>query len=96
MEVSGKLYAPATLPPKKEPPVTIVGRLGGHQRRSERYGIERNLLPLAGIVADPSSLSVYRLNYEHEYSIYEPTVCLANIVFVHNTFFFTILVLRYK
>jgi hypothetical protein len=38
MEVSGQLYAPAALPPGKEP-------LGGSQSRSGRGGEEKNSQP---------------------------------------------------
>jgi hypothetical protein len=41
MEVKGQLFAPAALPPRKEPLVPIPG--------SGRYREEKNLLPLQGI-----------------------------------------------
>jgi hypothetical protein len=49
MEVSGKLHAPATLPPGKEPVYTLDSRLGGLQSRSGRGGDGKNSQPLLGL-----------------------------------------------
>jgi hypothetical protein len=50
MGVSGKLHTPAALPPRKEPLITIVRRLGGPQSRSGRGGKEKNSQPPPGII----------------------------------------------
>jgi hypothetical protein len=43
MEVSGQLQAPATLPPRKEPPL-----LGGPQSQSKHNGGEETILYILG------------------------------------------------
>jgi hypothetical protein len=45
LEVSGQLYAPATLPPEKEAWFPLDGRLGGPQNRSGQYGELKILHP---------------------------------------------------
>jgi hypothetical protein len=45
MEVSGKLHAPATLPPGKDPMVPLDRRLCGPKIRSGRGGEEKNSQP---------------------------------------------------
>jgi hypothetical protein len=49
MEVSGKLHAPAALPPEKESRYPLDRRLGGPQSRSGRGGEEKNSQPSPGI-----------------------------------------------
>jgi hypothetical protein len=49
MEVSGRLHAPAALPPGKEPLVPLDRRLGGPQSRSGRGGEEKNSQSLSVI-----------------------------------------------
>jgi hypothetical protein len=43
MELSGKLHAPAALPPRKSPRYLLDMKLGGPQSRSGRCGGEKNL-----------------------------------------------------
>jgi hypothetical protein len=45
MEVSGQRNAPASLLQRKETPVPMDRRLGGHQIRSGRCGQEENISP---------------------------------------------------
>jgi hypothetical protein len=54
MELSGQLHAPAVLPPGKQVPGThCVGSWIDPQSRSERCGVQKNLLPLSGIDIRP-------------------------------------------
>jgi hypothetical protein len=53
--VTGQLHAPAALHPGKSPRYLFDRRLGGPRSRSERCGVEKNLLPLPGIEPRPSS-----------------------------------------
>jgi hypothetical protein len=55
MEVSGKLQAPAALPPEKEPRYLLDRRLGGPQSQSGREGEEKKFLHVPGI--EPRSYS---------------------------------------
>jgi hypothetical protein len=69
MEVSGRLYAPAALPPGKEARYPLDWRLGGPQSRSGRGGEEKNSQPPPGIEPqnpdDPAhSPALYRLSYD--------------------------------
>jgi hypothetical protein len=48
MEVSGQLYVPAALPPRKEPPVPIEYEAGPHSR-SGCGGEEKTSHPLPGL-----------------------------------------------
>jgi hypothetical protein len=49
MEVSGQFHAPAALPQEKSLLYPLDRRLGGHQRRSGRGGVEKNSQPPPGI-----------------------------------------------
>jgi hypothetical protein len=49
MEVIDQLYAPAALPPGKEPLVPLDRRLGGPQKRSGHGGEEKNSQSPPGI-----------------------------------------------
>jgi hypothetical protein len=64
MDVNGQLHAPAALPT-----VSLDKRLGVLQRRSERYGVEKSLLPLLGM--EPWSVAIstdlFRL---HNYQVH--------------------------
>jgi hypothetical protein len=49
MELSGQLQAPAALLRGYNPRYPLYKRMDGPQSRFERYGEEKNLLPLLGI-----------------------------------------------
>jgi hypothetical protein len=55
MELSGKLHAPAALPPGKDPRYPLDRRPGGPQSRSGRGGKEKNSQQLSG--TEPRSSS---------------------------------------
>jgi hypothetical protein len=55
MEVSGQVRAPADLLQRKEFQYPLDKRLDVSQSRPGRYGVEKNLLHLPGIVSRPSS-----------------------------------------
>jgi hypothetical protein len=66
MEVSSQLYAPAALPPRKEPQVPTDRRLGGHtagldavaKRKIPNSCRESNLdRPASSLIAIPTELS---------------------------------------
>jgi hypothetical protein len=65
--VSGQFYAPATLPPEKEPRYPLNGRLNGPQSRSGRHREEKILDPtwtqLRLLGCPARSQSLYRLSY---------------------------------
>jgi hypothetical protein len=85
MEVSGQLHALAALPREKESLYPLDGKLGRPQSRSERCGVQNNLLHLPGIntlqsspqpVSIPTELSrtdvISNINPGHEPSRYRP------------------------
>jgi len=49
MEVTDKPHATTALPPVQEAAYQRNRRLGGPHSRSERFGEEKNLLPLPGL-----------------------------------------------
>jgi hypothetical protein len=53
--VSSQIHAPTALPKTKSPRYPLDRSLGRPQSRSERFGEEKNLLPLPGIESQPSS-----------------------------------------
>jgi hypothetical protein len=66
--VSGKLHAPADLPPGKSPRYPFYRRLGGPQSRSGRYGEVKIFYPTGNQTPAPPgrparSQSLYRLSF---------------------------------
>jgi hypothetical protein len=68
MEVSGKLHAPAALPPGKGHRYSLDRKLGGAHIRSERGGAEKNSHPLPGL--EPSVIQPAARRYTTEVSLF--------------------------